>query len=142
MCCSLASCADHSSRTLRASAGWIESKAADDHTRGPASALGVVLSSGSFSPEQTNAPISTGLALKGGPFLTESIMPDKPVGSASLKGQQKGAQGTGEMGEQKGTHRWVLEDREFTVQGHKGNLVPRELWYRICTSSSSWLNGC
>lgn len=41
-----------------------------------------------------NTPVSTGLALKGGSFLTEGIMPDKPVGSASLKGQQKGAQGT------------------------------------------------
>lgn len=51
-----------------------------------------------------NTPVSTGLALKRGSFLTEGIMPDKPIGSASLKGQQKGAQGTGEMGELKGTH--------------------------------------
>lgn len=52
-------------------------------------------------------------------------MPDRPVGSASLKDQQMGAQGTWEMGEQEGTHRWVQEDRVLMVRGHKRALVAR-----------------
>lgn len=41
---------------------------------------------------------------------------------------------------QRGTQKWVQENKEVMVQGHKRILVPRKLWGRICASSSSRLD--
>lgn len=97
----------------------MESKAAVDNAKRTCFCPGVGAEFWRFlSCTLTNAPVPTSLALKGGSFLTQSDITDK---LASLQGQQKGAQGTWEMSEQKGTHTGGCKRTEHSwFRGTKG----------------------
>lgn len=99
--CPLASCAHQGSRTLRASAGGNGRESSRwQHQRTcfcPGGGAEVFL----LHTDQCSCTHKLGFE---GRLLPDSEhLPDKPVGSASPGGQQKGARGTWEMGEQKGT---------------------------------------